>query len=120
MTPFAAIMKRVVEQSPGAIGGAFAASDGEMVDSYATIDPHELSLITAHYGVVLSLLDSAFGIFHFGSPQFFFAKHKKLAVLVHAVDAGYFALVAYSTDPDLDTSLYHLRPACALLKKEMG
>jgi predicted regulator of Ras-like GTPase activity (Roadblock/LC7/MglB family) len=112
-------MKRVVEHSPGAIGAAFAASDGEMVDAYTTIDPNEFAIITAHYGVVLSLLDSAFGTFHFGTPEYFFSKHKELAVLVHTVDAGYFALVAYTTDPDLDTSLSRLLPACALLKKEM-
>jgi hypothetical protein len=120
MTPFAAILKVLVEQSPGAIGGAFAASDGEMVDAFTTIDAHEFAVITAHYGVVLSLLISAFGIFHFGAPQYFFAKHKQLAVVVHAVDAGYYVLVAYKTDPDLDTALFHLQPACALLKKEMG
>ena len=30
MTPFGVIMKRVVEATPDAIGGAFAASDGEL------------------------------------------------------------------------------------------
>ena len=47
MTPFGAILKQTVQASPTAIGGAFAASDGEMVDSFATMDPHDWAVLTA-------------------------------------------------------------------------
>ena len=65
VTPFAAILRRAVEATPHAIGGAFADSEGEMVDSYSTMDRHDWAVLTAHYGVVLAQLTAAFT----GRPQ---------------------------------------------------
>ncbi len=118
-TPFAAILKDVVQASPNAIGGAFADSEGEMVDAFTTINANDFAIITAHYGVVMGLLKSVFGMWHFGWPEYFIAQHKKLDVLVHMVDGGYFALVAFSSPPDLTNALEKMRVACTLLKKEM-
>ncbi len=39
MTPFGAILKTACDRTPGAVGGAFAASDGEMVDFVTRTDP---------------------------------------------------------------------------------
>ena len=120
MTPFGAILRKAVEATPNAIGGAFADADGEMVDSYSTIDRHEWAVLTAHYGVILALLKSAFGVWHYGGVEFFIAQHNKTEVFVHAVDAGYFALVASKTPADLDISMHQLRTAVAALRKEMS
>ena len=94
MTPFASILRRAVERTPNAIGGAFADSEGEMVDSFANGDAYELAVITAHYGVILQHLVDAFGTWHFGWPEHFIAVHERLEVVVCAVDLGYFALIA--------------------------
>ena len=120
LTPFAKILKQAVESSPNAVGGAFAASDGEMVDSYATIDPHEWAVLTAHYGIVLAHLSSCFGTWHYGGPEYFIAQHAKLDILVHAVDAGYFALIAIQKPSNIGLALTRLRAACSSLKKEMS
>jgi hypothetical protein len=120
ITPFASILKRAVERTPNAIGGAFADSEGEMVDSFATGDAFELAVITAHYGVVMQQLIAAFGTWHYGSPEYFFAEHGKLAVVVHAVDAGYFALIASSQPAPLAIALESARGAAHALKQEMG
>lgn len=119
MTPFGAIMKKCVQATPNAIGGAFAASDGEMVDSFSTIDAHEWAILTAHYGVILSMLESAFGVWHYGGVEMFIATHKHLEIFVCAVDAGYFALIAAKTPADLDIALPELGMAAAALRKEM-
>ncbi len=101
MSPFASILKRAVEATPNAIGGAFADSEGEMVDSFSTIDAHDWAVLTAHYGVVLSQMTAAFGTLHFGGPEYFVAQHKSLEVIVHAVDDGYYALLAFSAPPPI-------------------
>ena len=119
-TPFASILKEAVEASPNAIGGAFAASDGEMVDSFATIDPHEWAVLTAHYGIVLAQLNACFDTWHYGGPEYFIAQHGKLDVVVHAVDAGYFALLAIEKPSNLGCALARIRVACKALKKEMS
>lgn len=119
MTPFAGILKRAVETTPNAIGGAFADADGEMVDSYSTIDPHEWAVLTAHYGVVMAHLNAAFGTWHFGGPEYFIAQHRKLQIVVCAVDAGYFALMAVKEPANLGLALQHLRGASVELRREM-
>ena len=121
-TTFGTIMQLAVEATPGAIGGAFAAADGEMVDSYTTIDKDDWAILTAHYGIVLVQLCSAFGTWHFGSPEYFIAQHQKLDIVVHEVAHGYFALMAISEingAMPLGAALYSLRKAAAALKKEI-
>ena len=119
MTPFAAILQRAVAATPNAIGGAFADADGEMVDSFSTIDPHEWAVLTAHYGVVLAQLSAAFGTWHFGGPEYFIALHKQLDIIVHAVEGGYYALIAARTPANLGIALETMRTAAIALRKEM-
>ena len=123
MTAFGDIMKRAVEATPGAIGGAFADSEGEMVDSFATYDQHEWAVLTAHYGVVLNQLHSAFGTWHFGGPEYFIAQHALLDIVVHSVAHGYYALLAVTDDhgvAPIATALSSLRAAAIELRKEMA
>jgi hypothetical protein len=120
VTPFGVIMQKCVQATPNAIGGAFADAEGEMVDCYTTIDPHEWAVITAHFGVIFALLKSVFGVWHYGDVELFISQHKKLEILVHAVDAGYFALLAAPTPADLDRAVPQLRVAVAALRKEMA
>ena len=57
-------------------------------------------MLTAHYGVVLAQLHAAFGTWHFGGPEYFIAQHEQLDIVVHAVDGGYYALIASRTPAD--------------------
>ena len=119
MTAFARILQRAVLATPNAIGGAFADSDGEMVDSFTTIDTHEWAVLTAHYGVVMAHLTSAFGTWHFGGPEYFIAQHRDLEIVVCAVDAGYYALMAVKHPANLGLALQQLRSATVELRREM-
>jgi hypothetical protein len=127
VSPFGEIMKRAVESTPDAVGGAFADSTGEMVDSFAkTYDPHEWAILTAHYGVILAHLHAAFGIWHFGGPEFFVAQHAKFGIVVHALEGGYFALLAVARTPAsasddfVQPALASLRDAAHALHREMA
>ena len=120
MTPFAAILQRAVQATPNAIGGAFADADGEMVDRYSTMDQHEWAVLTAHYGVVMAHINSAFGTMHFGGPEYFIVQHRELEIVVCAVDAGYFALMAIKEPANLGFALQHLHVAAVELKREMA
>ena len=120
MTPFASILRKCVDASPHAIGGAFADAEGEMVDSYAkTMSAHDWAVLTAHYGVVLGQLTSAFGTLHFGGPEFFIARHDRIEVIVHAVEGGYYALLAYSQPPEIEIALERMRGVADALRLEM-
>ena len=119
MSPFKDILRRAVECTPGAIGGAFADSEGEMVDSFAEYDPHEWAVLTAHYGVVLSQLHAAFSLWHFGAPEYFMLQHKKLGVVVHTVEGGYYVLMAVRDPARITLALYTLSRFVVELQREM-
>jgi hypothetical protein len=129
VSPFGEIMKRAVEATPDAVGGAFADSTGEMVDSFSAVyAPHDWAILTAHYGVILAHLHAAFGIWHFGGPEYFVAQHQKLGIIVHAIDGGYYALLAIDRqkrDPRTSDDLAHdvlpiLKTAVQALQREMA
>ena len=135
MSAFADILRRAVEATPGAIGGAFADAQGEMVDSFAKgYDKYDWAILTATYGVVMAQLHAAFGIWHYGGPEFFIAQHRNLGivvhvveagyyamldVVVHAVDGGYYALLAVMEPAPLGHALRSLRRAARELHREM-
>jgi hypothetical protein len=119
-TPFADIMRRAVEATPGAVGGAFADSEGEMVDSFATGDKHDWAVLTAHYGVVLAQLHAAFGIFHYGGPEYFIVQHTKLGVVVHTLEGGYYVLIAVSDPARVPFALTALQASVTELQREMA
>jgi hypothetical protein len=121
MTPFGEILRRAVLATPGAIGGAFADPDGEMVDSFADYDSFEWAVLTAHYGVVMSLINAWLGTRHFGGPEYFIAQYAGLDVIVHAIPGGYYALLAISKPtPPLGFALVRLREAALAICEEMA
>jgi hypothetical protein len=120
VTAFGDILRRAVLATPGAIGGAFADAQGEMVDSFAIADPYEWAVLVAHYGVILRLLDAWLGTRHFGGPEYFIAQHHGLDIVVHSVHGGYYALIAVrKPSPPLGLALVSLREATHELKLEM-
>jgi hypothetical protein len=135
VSTFASILQRAVEATPGAIGGAFAAPDGELVDSFRPIaspakhrgeliaqprDDDQLAILAAHYGIVLAQLDSAFGTWHYGGPEYFIVQSTQLDVVVHAVDNGYYALLAITEPAPLAIALVSMRTAVGELRREMA
>ncbi len=119
MTPFGAILQRAVEGIPPALGGSFADSQGEMVDCFTTMPAHDWAVLTAHYGVVMAQLVAAFGTLHFGGAEYFVARHERIEVIVHVVDAGYYALLAFTEPTELEAVLARTRIAAGELKREM-
>jgi hypothetical protein len=119
MTPFLRILRCAVDNTPGAIGGAFAAADGEMVDAYTDGDSEQWAIVTAHYGVVLRHMECAFGTWHFGGTRYFIAQHARLDVMVHTVAGGYFALLACRPPSPLRRAIASLEIAAANLAREM-
>ncbi len=120
MTPFGAIIERAVGRTPGAVGGAFAAYDGEMVDFVSRQDPTEWAILTAHFGVVLASLEAALNTKHFGGAQYFVVENSMVDVVVHTVEGGYFALLAMERPSCLATALGAISEAARALKKEMA
>ena len=119
-TPFSKILQTAVENTPQAIGGAFAASDGEMVDFFSLTDPDEWALITAHYGVVLKHVQAALHTCHYGEAKMVMIEHADMEILVHNVLEGYYAIMAVRAPAPLALAMNQLSEAAAALREEMG
>ena len=119
MTTFARILGKAVAATPGAVGAAFAAGDGELVDASTTGDAHEWALLTAHYGVILAHLEAALGTKHFGGTEYFVVVNRDLEIAVHTIDDGYYALLAIERPGALARGLGNLTAAVAELRAEM-
>jgi hypothetical protein len=119
MTGFAEILDSAYHKTPGTLGCSFAASDGEMVEFVTGSDTTEWALLTAHYGVLLATMESAFNTKHFGGAEYFIAEHDRLTVLVHTVGEGYFALLAVENPMCLASALQALAGAAIQLRREM-
>jgi hypothetical protein len=119
-TIFAAILKGAVDATPGAIGGSFAARDGETVDYFSDWDAADWALITAHYGIVMGHVQSALHTFHFGEAELVILSHRDLDIVIQSVLEGYFAMMALGRPASLARALRSLSRASAQLRREMA
>lgn len=118
-SPFTEILEAAVRRTPGAIGGAFAAEDGEMVGSFTDSAAEEWALITAHYGVVLAHVQSALRTFHYGEADFIVMTHGRLDILMQAVAEGYYTLIATRHPAQLARVMREMEAVAASFRKEM-
>ena len=118
-SPFADILRETVEQT-GALGGAFAAKDGELVDSVSDSDPTEWAILTAHYGVVWNQVQRAMLTFHYGEATAVVLTHSSVDILVQHVEDGYYALLAMHHPAPLARALLCLETAVQQLREEMS
>jgi predicted regulator of Ras-like GTPase activity (Roadblock/LC7/MglB family) len=120
VTPFSRALQTAVENTPSALAAAFAAPDGELVDSYAASPSFDWAIVTAYYGVILAHFEAAFGTLHFGSAEHFWISHERLCVVVHTVSTGYFVMLALEQPAPIAAALIELGKAAVALRAEMA
>lgn len=118
-TAFTPILRGIAERVPGALGVIFADWDGEAVDSFSFAAKDEMLLLAAHYGVVFHHVQSALHLSHFGEAEEIILQHQKIDLVVRAIDADYYVVLALRSDGHLATALRELRAAADALRAEM-
>ena len=119
-TTFTPILKAVVERVAGAVGAIFAAYDGEAVDLVAVEDKYEMAILGAQYGVILSHVQSAIKLFHFGEAFEVIVSHAHMDLLVRTVSEGYYVVLAVRGRAHLATAMRETARAAAALREEMA
>ena len=117
---FGEILEAAVARTPGAVGGAFAAADGETVDMVSEWEVSDWKILTAHYGIVLTSIQSALHTFHYGEAELIVVSHRKLELLIRSVVDGYFALIAIEPPAPLARAIASLERASGELQREMA
>ena len=113
-------MTTAVLSVPGAVGGAFAASDGETVDGFS--DEHteyEWALVTAHFGVIFSMIQRSTKKNFASYAQSVVIRLKEYDIVLKLVADGYYAILALQDTGQIGSALKALNIASIALKKEM-
>ena len=118
-TPFTTILRGVVDKVPGAIGVIFADWDGEAVDSFAPGVKDDMLILAAHYGVILNHVQSALHLTHFGEAVELIVQHRKMDLIVRAIDRHYYVILAVRSGSHLATALREVVAAASALRAEM-
>ena len=119
-SPFGEILRQAVLATPGAVGGALAASDGETVDSWSNWEHEEWLLLTAHFGVVINHIRSALHTFHFGDIKLLQFRYRTLDLIIQLVEGDYYVILAIAPPVHLGVAASRLQTAADSLRMEMG
>jgi predicted regulator of Ras-like GTPase activity (Roadblock/LC7/MglB family) len=117
MSAFGEILKSIVERVPGAIGAVFADWDGEPVDQFAHIPPIDIQIVGAHWGIVWSQATSRLS--RLGPIEELLIEGERAIVLVRAVTAQYFVVLAIKRDAHLATARRELARGAQAMLGEM-
>jgi predicted regulator of Ras-like GTPase activity (Roadblock/LC7/MglB family) len=110
-------LKSIVERVPGAIGAVFADWDGEPVDQFAHIPPIDIQIVGAHWGIVWHQATTRLACF--GAIEELLIEGERAIVLVRAVTAQYFVVLAIRRDAHLATARRELGRGAQTLLGEM-
>ena len=116
---FGEILHETVKKTPGAVGGALAAGDGETVDYWTNLEEDEWHLLTAHFGILVSHVRRSLHTFHFGDVEFLHFGYAKYDLAVQLVDGDYYVLLALGPPALLGQARQTLKLASRLLREEM-
>ena len=117
---FGEILKEVVDKTPGAVGGALAAGDGETVDYWAIWNKDEWHLLTAHFGIIINHVRRSLHTFHFGDIQFMHMGLQELDIAVQLVHGEYYVILGIVPPVRLSQARRTLANASKRLREEMG
>ncbi|MDB4966865.1 MAG: Roadblock/LC7 family protein [Myxococcales bacterium] len=119
MTTFGEILKSMVERVPGAVGAVFSDWEGEPVDQFAHIEPLDIQLVGAHWGVVWSQATTRLSRHGLGAVEELLIEGERAIVIVRLVTEGYFVVLATKRDVHLATALRELQRGAETLRAEM-
>jgi predicted regulator of Ras-like GTPase activity (Roadblock/LC7/MglB family) len=119
MSAFADILRDMVERVPGAVGAIFADWDGEEVDQFAHIPRHDIQLVGAHWGVVLTQATRGLERAGLGHVDELTIEADQGMVLIRRVTDRYYVVLSAKSSAHLATALRELERSAQTLLGEM-
>lgn len=118
--PFRAILKELVESSPGCTGAILADWEGEAVEQYCLTDAYELKVTAAHQGIIISQLrDILAGYPKFGALKTVAVRAENQLFLAGVVGSDYSLVLTLETGALLGRAEMNFKRSVHLLIKEI-
>ncbi len=117
--PFKAILKELVESTPGAGGAILTDWEGESVEQYSLTDEFELKLIGAHKGIILNRMKDIQQKLMPGDLLDTVVSTDTHHVIIGAIDHDYSLIMTLGKGVLVAMALREFRCAVKSLKKEI-
>jgi len=118
---FREILKDVVEDTPGALGGVVMGYDGITVESYASPPSDQITVeaVGMEFSVILSQVRTATQMLEAGEPEALTIRSSSLVTVFHLLDDQYFAALTLGPDGNPGKARYLLRVHAPRLREEL-
>jgi len=117
--PFKALLNRLLEDIPGALGAIITDWEGEAVDQVARISEYDIKLLGAHKGVILNLLRDALSRIDSGELEEVLIRTAESKTLIAPLNEDYFLLLSLGKDAITARAAYKMHRCVAELRHEI-
>lgn len=117
--PFRSLLTELVQGVPGASGAILADWEGEAVEQYTLLDPFEMKVTAAHWGIILSGLKGVGKKLPMGEIKEGIITTDAQHVLVGAVGDDYTLVMTISRSTLPLVALHTFRDTVGRLKEEI-
>ncbi len=118
--PFKAILRELVESTPGAIGAIIADWEGEAVEQYSLTDIYELKVTAAHKGIIISQLKNILVSFPvFGELKHVIIKTVTGKIIVGVVGTDYSLVMTLGSEAQESRAVRQFAKTIHVLMKEV-
>jgi len=117
--PFKILLTKLVEAVPGASGAILADWEGEAVEQHSQLDPFEMKVTAAHWGILLSRLKGLQEIYPIGRVQQSVITTDEQHVIVGAIGEEYTLVMTMNRNALPLMALRFFRETAELLNKEI-
>lgn len=119
--PFKAILKNLVEKTPGATGAILLDWEGEAVAYFSTSLDLDLPIIGAHKGIILNLTrDALLNLNQTNSIKTIAISTELARIALATVKEGYYLIVTVEKSKPLGKAFFESRIAIKEIEREMG
>ncbi len=116
--PFKSLLKRLLEDIPGALGAIIIDWEGEAVDHVARMADYDIKVFGAHNGVILNLLRSAMEQIDCGTLEEVLIRTGENKTLIAPLTVDYFLVLTLGPQSLATRAAFRMRRCVAELRPE--
>lgn len=119
--PFKAILKNLVEKTPGATGAILLDWEGEAVADFSKVPDMDMPAIGAHKGIILNLArDAMLNIKQANGVKTIAISTERAGVALSTIKEGYYLVVTVEKNKPFGMVFFESKKAIKDIEKEMG
>ncbi len=116
--PFKALLNRLLEDIPGALGAIIIDWEGEAVDQVARIEEYDIKVLGAHKGIILNLLREALSRIDSGALEEVLIRTGENKTLIAPLNEDYYLVLTLGPEAIAGRAAFKMRRSVTELRSE--